>query len=1570
MGYILMVYEGSGYQEFVLPGIDNADYAIILDHRIFGMKEDLELPMEIVDGIWSMMPRKECRIQQITGEDGCGLALRDGLVLHLIDPRGKKFVLVTLVCPMTFPTFRKYSLTGTKRVSIGMDAGNSIIYRFQRYISGSHTLLYCTQDNRWAIQDRSKNGTYLNGRRLKKEQYLNFGDQITLFGLRLIFLGSCLAVCALSGDFEVNESVLPRLRLREGLVLPEQEVGEEAKLFFKRSPRTVEKLNTEKIEIEGPPQRNQSRRRPLLLTIGPSLTMALPMMLGCLMSIQSSRAAGGSSAMMYTGLITAVSSALIGIIWALTNIRYANREQRENEKLRHSAYSIYLQEITDSIRQKYEENRQILFQTYLSGQESCQFDRSNIRLWNHNEQQPDFLAVRLGRGTIPFQAEITIPKERFQLVKDDLADRPRQIRDTYCNLQDVPVTVDLREKGLLGIVGGQGKVGAYPLAWSIAAQIAANNCYTDVKMVFIYEQNEATAQAWSFARWLPHVWTEDHHTRLIAGNKSELGDVCFEMSRVLQIRTDREQGQKKSYPLPHYVIFVDSMELLEGELLERFVYNPQPEYGITAILLTEKYEDLPNTCEYIIQNTVGMSRIFHIYNSDEQSRDLVYDPMRREDLEQLSRRLCGIEVNEVTGSGEIPSSLDFMQMYGVRTLDQLHVLDRWKKNRNYENMRVPIGQKAGGSLCYLDIHEKYHGPHGLVAGTTGSGKSETLQTYILSLAVNFSPDDVAFFIIDFKGGGMANLFEGLPHMAGQISNLSGNQIVRAMISIKSENMRRQRIFAEYDVNNINLYTRLYKNHEAKIPIPHLFIIIDEFAELKREEPEFMRELISVAQVGRSLGVHLILATQKPSGTVDENIWSNSKFRLCLRVQDRQDSNDMLHKPDAAYITQTGRGYLQVGNDEIYEQFQSGYSGAEFEDDPEMTKDISAIRMSLTGKELQNGRVRLKNNRQTKVDTQLDAVVAYLRRIARENHYEQRTMLWLPVLPQSLYLHTLEEARGHYKNGIWPEHPGKWSLRTTVGLYDDPARQAQRPLVLSFSEGGHAAICGMAATGKSTFLQTMLYGLIKNYSPRELNYYILDYSGRMLTAFEKAPHCGGVIVDTDTDKPKKFFHMLSRMLEERKRLFGGANYSQYVQAQRGGKTVPAVLIVIDNYAGFREKTGSAFDDVILRVARESMSYGIFLVLTAAGFGVSEIPSRLGDTIRTIVSLEMSDKFKYAEILHTTHVGILPEKDVKGRGLTYVGDRLLEFQTALALEAEDAYELSGKIRTIAEDMAKNWKGETAPQIPVIPEHPTLADLEAKPEYRTAAQSRRYLPLGYQSIDASVYPVDLWHTYCYLVQGRARSGKKNVLRLLMHAAEQKDQAKVVLIDLADTGLVRQVQGEGVTCLTTEQENFEFFKSTIPDFKARNQRKQELLRQGLEDEALAQEMNGEPQYFIFIADLMSFMKAAYKPAEGLGSISGYLENILDKGSNHGFYFFGAMTPDQHSALLGYGAYKSMSGYGTGIHLGGNVSGQRLFSFAGLPFQEQSKSTKAGLGLVPADEESGQIQRLVLPLVKGGSRT
>lgn len=1566
MSYIVMAYADEGYQEFILPKIYDADYAILLDRQLFGLKADLPVSLEIVDGKWKFVRQKRYCLLTHEGLDGFQRELEDGQIYHLKDPGSNQITLVVLRCQEEFPVFWKYRISGCGQITVGKEKDNKIAYDFRGYISQNHCVLF-SYGNHWVFQDFSSNGSYLNGRRVRNQVILNFGDQITLFGLRIIFLESCIALCTLSGECRVDGKSLPEFHPREGISLPEISGETKKKEFFKRSPRTIDTLYTEEIEIEAPPPLNKSKKRPLLLTIGPSFTMAIPMLMGCMMSVIAARSRGtGSSIYMFTGVVTAVSSAVIGVIWALANMRYAGQEEEESEELRYNAYGQYLIDITEFIKQKHDENRRILYKTYCSGQECCEFDRYDMRLWNRNERQQDFMTIRLGKGTVPFQATIKIPKEKFTLLKDDLAAKPAMIQQNYQWMTNVPICLDIRDKGVIGIIGGTGKYGAYSVVRNMVSQLAANHCYTDVKMVFFYHQSRESEENWEFAKWLPHVWTEDRKIRMIANEKSEVGDILYELSRVFQRRTE-EQSNVKEYPLPHYVFFIDDMNLLEGELLEQILLDPRPEYGITTVLLAEKYEDLPNTCENIIQNDGRASRFFHVYDSEKHTKDLVFETVGINQLENLARKLCDIEVNEIKGNGEIPDKVDFLEMYGADTLEELGVPERWKKNRSYESMRVPVGQKSGGALMFLDIHEKYHGPHGLIAGTTGSGKSETLQTYILSLAVNFSPDDIAFFIIDFKGGGMANLFSSLPHMAGQISNLSGNQIRRAMISIKSENRRRQQLFAEYNVNNINLYTRLYKSHEAKIPIPHLFIVIDEFAELKREEPEFMKELISVAQVGRSLGVHLILATQKPSGTVDDNIWSNAKFRLCLRVQDKQDSNDMLHKPDAAYITRTGRGYLQVGNDEIYEQFQSGYSGAEYMDNGK-NKSAAAMMMTLNGKEILIGGNSQKRRGTTgKSKTQLDAVISHLEMVAERYHYGKSMLLWLPVLPEKLYLEELKGYQeGIYQNGAWQKHTGKWQMETFIGLYDDPAHQRQEPLKISFSEGGHLAVCGMVATGKSTFLQTFLYGMIHRYSPAELQFYVLDYSSRMLLPYENAPHCGGVIVDTDTDKVQKFFYMLDSMIKERKQLFRGGNFSQYVQAGKNIKNETAILVVIDNYANFREKTNGKFDEDMIRLSREGVGYGIFLALSSGGFGTAEIPTRVADNIRTVISLEMGDKFKYAEVLRTARTEVLPETDVKGRGLAYVNGTILEFQTALAAEAEDAYARAEKIEKRCSEMAAAWSGETARRIPVIPENPVLRMLAEREEYQELSGQKRYLPFGYLSLDASVHAVDLWRTYCYMIQGRSRSGKKNVLKLLMYAASQKKDARVCLIDLKGQEMRKFAEQLSAEYLCEEKEVYEFFKSTVPVFKERNLKKRQFLSEGITEEALAERMNGEPQIYIFIADMVSFVQAAYRQLEGVGAMNAYLENITEKGSSHGFYFFGILNTEQLSSIAGYQLYRNMTSYRTGIHLGGNTSAQRLFQFHNIPIQEQSRTSRPGIGLSPMYEEPGTAESIVLPLVTG----
>ena len=269
------------------------------------------------------------------------------------------------------------------------------------------------------------------------------------------------------------------------------------------------------------------------------------------------------------------------------------------------------------------------------------------------------------------------------------------------------------------------------------------------------------------------------------------------------------------------------------------------------------------------------------------------DNIKTYDIEMFARGISKFRVREYA-TGEIPTAIDYFDMIGIGKLEHWNLVKKYKENRVYEGIRSFVGIGSGGKPMYIDIHEKKYGPHGLVAGTTGSGKSETLQTFIISLALNYHPDEISFILIDYKGGGMAYAFEGMPHIAGMITNLGsdvesggeidGNITRRALVSIRSEIKYRQSVFNKYKVNHIDSYIKLYRDGTADEPLPHLIIISDEFAELKKEQPDFIKELVSTARVGRSLGIHLILATQKPGGVVDDEIWSNARFKLCLRVQ--------------------------------------------------------------------------------------------------------------------------------------------------------------------------------------------------------------------------------------------------------------------------------------------------------------------------------------------------------------------------------------------------------------------------------------------------------------------------------------------------------------------------------------------------------------------------------------------------------------------------------------------------------------------------------------------------------------
>lgn len=1677
MGMILSIHSTKAFQEFLLPAINNSENSIILDKDIFSLDKDIELCMEVIEYCWHFLPSKYYRIEEtVNHKEYAGITLQSGDLLTVILPDGERISVMVDETGNSFKVFEKYDIKGIGDITVGRNDKNDIVYNTRNLISGEHAVIHQAASQS-VLEDKSANGVFVNSRRVVGSMQLEFGDCISLFGLSMVYLGDILAVNSQNDGFSVDQGKLKKHTAEQagkengGSAVCADKDG--SKKRYHRSPRQIYKMDDDTVEIEAPPQPKTMNKKPLGMVIGPSMTMALPMLLGCALSIYSTRISGNSgSAFMYTGLVTAVSSAAIGVMWTLINLHAEKKKNREDELHRFEAYGEYLIKCSNQIKEKYEKNGNYLRAMYVSAEECCKYDENNSFLWNRNANHEDYLCYRLGIGDIPFQAKVLIPKERFTLINDSLAEKPAMIQQSFKDLHHVPICVDLQAHRMIGIIGGSGKKGATDIMHCIVAQIAASNCYTDVKMAFLYDEGRDDADDWKYMKWFPHVWSEDKKNRYVAGNKVEAGDVLYEITKVLRERAENSSGmpdQKGKLPKPQFILFLSNPDLLESELITKYLADEKNQ-DITTVFLTDLYENLPNECGYIIQNDENFQGMYGVEDDTGNRKAVVFDSISNVQLEKLARTLADIEVLETQSGGDIPSSLTFLDMYGVQRLDELNVLDRWRKNRTYDNMKALIGQRAGGSNWYLDIHEKYHGPHGLIAGTTGSGKSETLQTYILSLALNFSPDDIGFFLIDYKGGGMANLFNGLPHMIGQISNLSGNQVKRAMVSIKSENKRRQRIFNEHGVNNINLYTRLYKNNEAGIPVPHMFIIIDEFAELKREEPDFMRELISVAQVGRSLGVHLILATQKPSGTVDDNIWSNSKFRLCLRVQDRQDSNDMLHRPDAAYLTQAGRCYMQVGNDELFELFQSGFSGAAYDEENGSRKSDIARMVSMTGKAaLIGNRLKLKQtavikknwirqllevlsklrtaetdsqdmlqadavfpesylqqifgrlaeegidfpyseynaqrmkdlirawsavqnggnctegagmqeleetaqqillyanqNRlklpEKKQKTQLDAVVEYLAKTAEENGYVHNLQLWLPVLPVTLYLWQLPSYKKeeYFDGNRWRDTGKEWNLEVPMGLYDDPVNQMQDTFSMNLSHNGHHAVIGTVVSGKSTFLQTFVYGLVNKYTPEEVNVYIIDFSAKMLSAFEKMPHVGGVMYENDDDRLAKFFNMLGTVLEERKQLFKGGNYSQYVRVN--GMALPSVVLVIDNYSNFKNKTNNVYEDMILQLSKDGVSYGIFMVITAGGFGALEIPNRIGDNIRTVICLEMSDKFQYAEAMRTMHIDTLPEVNIKGRGLAKVGEQILEFQTSLSLEAEDDFKRTEQIGHLAERMQEKWSGRRAKPIPEIPENPIWQDFAGLEDTGKLLKDDRHLPVGYNTKNAAVYGINLSQTYCYLITGKTRSGKTNLLKVMMNAALLRG-GDVTVIDFG-SDFIGQEEKELLSVVRSDHEMFRFFSELLPEFKQRNVQKKQAMQKGMSDEEIYLEMCRNRAKFILIADFADFVSHVMHPKEG-ADVKAFVENLLDKGSLHNVYWMACYNPEDSQKVAGINIYNYFIRYKTGIHFGGNVAANRIMDFNYVHYTEQTKAQKPGIGMLPANDGE-DVRKIVVPLVKG----
>ena len=1194
------------------------------------------------------------------------------------------------------PTYDKTFLYNIVEANIVIGKSNADINYVANYLDELNVKIY--YDNAWFIEVLTDTYlVYLNNKSIKKERLFN-GDVIFILGLRVVVLGNYMIINNPNDSVNINMNKLKIINL--GPLNTYEEVEEELDIYseedyFFRTPRFKRSMVLEKFRIDSPPENQDPEGMPFLLTISSSMTIAATSSMGLFMTISRINEGEPIKNVLPTLVINIamlVSSFLLPII----SNRYQKHRNKKKEKLRQEKYTNYVLEREQDINETISEQKDILVENNLTNSEcfSIILDKKN-NLWERKIDHDDFLNLRLGTGNINAQVEIDYENEKFSLVSDNLKQKLYDVAGGEKKLVDVPVTVSLTDKNIMAITG-EIKIG-YQFLETLILQMITFHSYEELKIVILTK--EENSNYFEYLKLTPFVWNNYKTFRFFGTNKEEINQISTYLLEEFNSRKYKDNGNSLELNntdykehLPYYVIITDNYkEIRNLEILDK-VLNEEKQLGFSVITIDRSLRRLPDDAKVFV-NLSNETSLMLEPNLTTGLRQEFKADFNTLNMSLLTSKVSNVPIEFLKGKFMLPSTYTFLEMYNVGRVEQLNILARWKDSNPISSLQAPVGIGDSGDILSLDIHEKVHGPHGLIAGMTGSGKSEFIISYILSMAINYHPNEVSFVLIDYKGGGLAGAFENkdtglkLPHIAGTITNLDKSEITRALASLNSELRRRQRIFNETrdklneSTIDIYKYQKLYRNKQVEEPMSHLIIISDEFAELKMQQPEFMDELMSIARIGRSLGVHLILATQKPSGIVNDQIWSNSRFKVCLKVQDKSDSMDMLKRPEAASITNIGAFYLQVGFNEYFYYGQSAWTGASYypsdfrikkvDNTIEFVNNYGAVYKTIdttTKKKLKSEGEEITN------------VIKYLDEIAnRENIVVNQ--LWLNRIPDFIKVDALV-TKYNYQTDLY--------INPVIGEYDDPINQQQHLLTLPISKEGNTLIYGMPGSGKELVLTTIVYSSVTKYTPEDINFYILDFSSETMLNLNKLPHVGDVILASDKDKIENLFKMINTYLEERKNLF--LNYSGSINEYKKAtnQKIPSIVVMINGFDAFSE-TYSDYVDLLVKYTRECPRFGIYFVLTVTG--VNSIRYRLSQNFKLSLVLELSDKSDYYSIIGKT--SIVPSKAV-GRGLIQLNNQVYEFQTAHPTKKEESNKLFQELSISLSEKYKN----KAIKIPVLP------------------------------------------------------------------------------------------------------------------------------------------------------------------------------------------------------------------------------------------------------------------------------
>jgi len=1298
--------------KFNLP--EKIEDSFLIPYKGETNKNDIAVTVEASDDKWQLKSNGSVNI--LDGSNIVDNVILEDYNYYTLKILGQEDFATLFALPTREEENYKLEFKNLTSITIGSSQNTNINYR-NNLTAELHAEIKFI-NNEWYIAASADDAykTYINDERILTAK-LNVGDVIFINGLKIIWMKSfikinnpkqCVSVNVLTAFEELdvvdNTNYSPVSDEEANVDLYDEDE------YFYHLPRIRSVLESEEISIDPPPGSQIEEELPFILTLGSSFTMIATSMMSAYSVVMNVTSGKYSVLSALPQIVTCVAMIIGSLIFPRITSAYQKKKKKKKEQKRQIKYKEYLDKKSEEINYILKKQTQILRENNPTIQQCLTYTKTKNRmLWCREIVHDDFIKLRLGTGNVPALLKIEAPQKHFTLDEDNLFEMVYDVVNKSRTLNDVPVTLSLIEKNVVSFVFDCNY--KYNYINSLILQLVSLHSGKDLKIVILTD--EKNKSKWEYAKFLPHCWSDDKSTRFFATNVDEINIISDYLEQEYKTRKEKfsnreeknDENEENSRQVKnkytkfssYYLVITDNYKMAKNAPIINKILEMKDNIGFSFVAIGNLIKELPSNCSTFVEIGEKESCILEKDVNSQTQQVFTTEYEKNLDMNEISVNLANIPLLAKEGISSLPTSLSFLQMYNVSKIEQLNISNRWKNNNPVASLSVPIGVHESGEQFKLDLHEKFHGPHGLIAGSTGSGKSEFIITYILSMCVNYHPYEVQFVLIDYKGGGLTGAFENkesgvrIPHLSGTITNLDTAEMNRTLVSISSELKRRQRKFNEVkdkldeSTMDIYKYQRLYREGLIDEPMAHLFIISDEFAELKSQQPEFLAELVSTARIGRSLGVHLILATQKPSGVVNDQIWSNSKFKVCLKVQDRGDSMEMLKRPEAASIKETGRFYLQVGYDDYFDIGQSGWGGAKYIPTDRIIKkvDDSITFVDNVGNVTKSINEVVKKEITNDMGDQLTNIVKYIYDLGVKDNLTL-TKLWLDSIPETIYIHELKNKYNY--------NPSPYFINPVIGEYDNPKGQEQGLLNLKITQE-NTLIVGEGGSGKENLLSTILYSSSIEHTPDEVNFYVIDCGAETLKMFYKIPHVGAIATVDEQDKIMGIIELVDKEYDRRKELFAdyAGNYQNY--HENSGEKLPLIVVMINNYDVFIE-SHNKIADLLNNFYRDCAKYGISFIISS--IATNSIKSRPAQYFKNKIALRLPNKDEYRGFMPNCPKGLIPAKFF-GRGIIGKDETGYEFQTANIC---DLKKINAQIQAVSDKLNEAYVTR-APKIKSIPE-----------------------------------------------------------------------------------------------------------------------------------------------------------------------------------------------------------------------------------------------------------------------------